>query len=72
VTEASHPHYLSRSAERALAATALTAATRTDPAVTSTLVDALDLASGGILAAAGPVDRDQARAVLSIMWSLTR
>jgi hypothetical protein len=42
MSEPTHPRYLTRSAGRALAAAALTAATRTDPAITHVLLDAVD------------------------------
>jgi hypothetical protein len=65
-----HPQYLSRSARRALAAAVITAASGTDPAITSVVADALDLVSFATLRAVGMTDPAQARAVLHLLWDI--
>jgi len=67
-----HPTYLSRSAERALAAHTLAAATGASSTVAEVVIDGLDLTAAAVLQAGGLTDRDQSRAVLSILWSLDR
>jgi len=69
VSEASHPSYLTRSAERSLAASAITTTTDTEPVLAHVAADALDLVSQAVLAAVGLADPAVSRAVLSILWA---
>ncbi len=66
--EPTHPRYLTRSSDRMRAGAAITATVGTDPAVTAVIVDAIDLVSAALLAAAGLTDLGGSRDVLSILW----
>jgi len=50
------------------AGAAITPTVGTDPAVTAVIVDAIDLVSAALLAAAGLTDLGGSRDVLSILW----
>jgi hypothetical protein len=63
-----HPDFLTTSAERMVAAQAITAASGTDPAVTAVAADMLDLMSSATLVAVGVSDPADRVAVLAIMW----
>jgi hypothetical protein len=63
-----HPTFLTRSAERSLAASAITTTTEVDPVVAHVAADTLDLVSGAVLAAVGLTDPNVARAALVILW----
>jgi nucleotide-binding universal stress UspA family protein len=65
-----HPHMLTSSARRALAATMIAAATDLGTETALTVADALDLVSFATLRAAGVSDPAQARAVLHVLWNI--
>jgi hypothetical protein len=60
--------YLARSAERALAAAAITEGTDVDAVLAHVATDILDLTSSAILTAIGVQDGTVARSVLAILW----
>jgi hypothetical protein len=63
-----HPRYLTRNAERSLAASAITTTTDIEPVIAHVLTDMLDLVSQSVLAASGLQDPAACKAVLGILW----
>jgi hypothetical protein len=64
-----HPQFLTRSAERSLAASAITTTTEVEPVLAHVAADTIDLVSQAVLTAVGLAEPAASRAVLAILWS---